>query len=96
MKPTIVSIFSGVGGIDFGFEKAGFQTVFASDIWDKACESLKANFPKAEIDCDSIENIDFKKLKKKYKEIDGLVGGPPCPPFSKSRFYRKEKERGII
>lgn len=95
MKPQIVSIFSGVGGIDFGFEKAGFETVFASDIWDRACESLKANFPNTEIVCDTIENIDFKKLKKKYKNIEGLVGGPPCPPFSKSRFYRKEKERGI-
>ena len=95
MKPKIVSVFSGVGGIDFGFEKAGFETVFASDIWDRACESLKANFPNSEIICDTIENIDFKKIKKTHKEIDGLVGGPPCPPFSKSRFYRKEKERGI-
>jgi len=95
MKPKIVSVFSGVGGIDFGFEKAGFETVIATDIWNKACESLKANFPKSEIICDTIENIDFKKIKKKYKVIDGLVGGPPCPPFSKSRFYRKEKERGI-
>lgn len=95
MKPKIVSVFSGVGGIDFGFEKAGFETVFASDIWNKACESLKANFPNTEIVCDTIENVDFKKIKKKHNVIDGLVGGPPCPPFSKSRFYRKEKERGI-
>ena len=95
MKPKIVSIFSGVGGIDLGFEKAGFETVFATDIWDKACQSLKANFPNTEVICDNIENIDFKKIKKNYKSIDGLVGGPPCPPFSKSRFYRKEKERGI-
>lgn len=94
-KPKIVSVFSGVGGIDLGFEKSGFETVYASDIWEKACESLKANFPNTEVVCDSIENVDFKKIKKKYKIIDGLVGGPPCPPFSKSRFYRKEKERGI-
>jgi DNA (cytosine-5)-methyltransferase 1 len=95
MKPKIVSIYSGVGGIDLGFEKAGFETVFASDIWERACESLKENFPKTEIVCDNIENIDFKKIRKKHKTIDGLIGGPPCPPFSKSRFYRKEKDRGI-
>jgi len=95
MKPKIVSIFSGVGGIDFGFEKAGFETVFASDIWERACDSLKVNFPKSEVVCNDIVNIDFKEIKKKHKTIDGLVGGPPCPPFSKSRFYRKEKERGI-
>ena len=95
MKPKIVSIFSGVGGIDFGFEEAGFKTIFASDIWEKACDSLTANFSDCEVVCDDIVNLDFKKIKQKYKSIDGLVGGPPCPPFSKSRFYRKEKDRGI-
>lgn len=95
MKPNIVSIFSGCGGIDFGFDKAGFETIFATDIWSIACDSFKINFPKAEVICDSIENIDFKSILNSYPVIDGLVGGPPCPPFSKSRFYRKEKERGI-
>ncbi|MGI6341975.1 MAG: DNA cytosine methyltransferase [Bacteroidales bacterium] len=95
MKPKIVSVFSGVGGIDIGFEKAGFQTVHASDIWDKACESFSKNFQNTEVVCDDIINIDFKKIRKKYNGIDGLVGGPPCPPFSKSRFYRVEKNRGI-
>lgn len=95
MRPKIVSVFSGVGGIDSGFEKADFEIVFASDIWDIACKALKKNFPNTEVICDNIKNIDFKKVKEKHKVIDGLVGGPPCPPFSKSRFYRKEKERGI-
>lgn len=95
MKPKIVSIFSGVGGIDMGFEKAGFETIFASDLWDKACESLKANFPNAEVRCADIADIEFKKIKKEYKSIEGLIGGPPCPPFSKSRFYRTDKQRGI-
>ncbi len=94
-KPKIVSVFSGVGGIDSGFHDAGFDTVFATDIWDVSCRSLKENFPDSEIVCDTIENIDFKAIKQKHKDIAGLVGGPPCPPFSKSRFYRKEKGRGI-
>ncbi len=95
MKPKIVSIFSGGGGIDIGFKKAGFHTVFASDIWNVACESLQKNFCDCEVVCNNITNIDFKKIKAKYKNIDGLIGGPPCPPFSKSRFYRTEKNRGI-
>ena len=41
--PKIVSLFSGAGGLDIGFHKAGFKTVFATDIWDKACETLKNN-----------------------------------------------------
>ena len=94
-NPKIVSIFSGVGGIDFGFEQAGFETVFACDIWDRACESLQKNFTECQVVCDDIVNIDFNKIKSAHKEIAGLIGGPPCPPFSKSRFYRKEKDRGI-
>lgn len=94
-KPKIVSLFSGVGGIDAGFEDAGFFTVFATDIWDVSCRSLNENFPDTEIVCDTIENIDFREVRKKYGNIAGLVGGPPCPPFSKSRFYRTEKKRGI-
>ena len=94
-KPKIVSIFSGVGGLDAGFHKAGFETVFATDIWELSCESFKKNFPKCEVLTDDIKNIDFKKIKTKYKQIDGLIGGPPCPSFSKSRFYRTEMDRGI-
>ncbi len=94
-KPKIVSIFSGAGGIDAGFEKAGFQTIFASDIWNIACKSLQENYSSCKVVCDDIVNIDFKEIKNKYPQIDGLVGGPPCPPFSKSRFYRTEKDRGI-
>ena len=67
-KPKIVSIFSGVGGIDFGFEKSGFQTIFATDIWDRACESLKVNLPDTEVIQDDIENIDFLKIKDNHIE----------------------------
>ena len=95
MKPKLVSIFSGVGGIDFGFEKAGFETVYFNDNCEIACNSLSKNFPKASINCSDIENVNFKNIRDKFGPIDGLVGGPPCPPFSKSRFYLKDKSRGI-
>jgi DNA (cytosine-5)-methyltransferase 1 len=94
-KPIIVSSFSGAGGIDIGFDNAGFETIFASDIWDVATETLKKNFKNTEVVTANIEDIDFKKILDKYGYIDGFVGGPPCPPFSKSRFYRKEKKRGL-
>ena len=42
-KPTVVSLFSGAGGLDIGFKKAGFKTIFATDVWDIACETLKIN-----------------------------------------------------
>lgn len=94
-KPKIVSLFSGGGGIDLGFDKAGFETIFATDIWPVACETLKQNFVNAQVECNCIENINFKQIKQKHGRIEGLVGGPPCPAFSKSRFYRTEKKRGL-
>lgn len=94
-KPKVVSIYSGCGGIDEGFLKAGFDVVFASDIWKLACESLKINHPNTEVYCSDIQQINFNIIKEKYNQIDCLIGGPPCPPFSKSRFYRTEKSRGI-
>ena len=74
MRPKIVSVFSGVGGIDIGFEEAGFKTIFASDIWDIACDSFKANFSNCEVVCDDIVNIDFKKIKKLINQLMGLWG----------------------
>ena len=64
MKPKIVSIFSGVGGIDTGFNLAGFQTIFANDNWKNACDSFKANYPDAEVVCASIADVNFKEIKK--------------------------------
>lgn len=93
--PKLVSIFSGAGGIDCGFHQAGFKTVFANDNWEPACETFKANYPDSEVFCGSIADVDFTEIRKKFGPIDGLVGGPPCPPFSKSRFYRTDKKRGI-
>ena len=42
-KPRIISLFSGAGGLDLGFEKAGFRTIYATDVWETACETLKRN-----------------------------------------------------
>ena len=79
-----LSLYSGAGGIDLGFKKNKFHTLLAIENWDKACETLKINKIASKIICDDIRNIDFKDLQKQYK-FDFVVGGPPCPPFSKSR-----------
>jgi len=94
---TAVSIYSGGGGIDLGFHKAGFNIILSTDNWAPACDTLKKNFPKTKVECEDIRKINFKKIIKELgvKEIDCLMGGPPCPAYSKSRFYRKEKKRAL-
>lgn len=94
-KPTVVSLFSGAGGLDIGFEQAGFRTVFATDIWSTACEALKVNGISNDVFCGDIRNIDFLKIKEKFGDIDCLIGGPPCPPYSQTRHYLQGKASGF-
>lgn len=93
--PKIVSLFSGAGGLDIGFHQAGFKTLFATDIWDIACKTLEENKMSEEVFCGDVRDIDFTKLKKKYGEIDCLIGGPPCPPYSQTRHYLIGKADGF-
>ena len=94
-KPKIISLFTGAGGLDSGFKKAGFETIYATDLWDIACETIKKNNLAKDIFCGDVRNIDFKKLKRKYQNIDCLIGGPPCPPYSQTRHYLTSKADGF-
>lgn len=93
--PRVVSLFSGAGGLDIGFGQAGFHTVYATDVWDIACETLKKNKTAQEVFCGDIREIDFQDLKKKIGEVDCLIGGPPCPPYSQTRHYLIGKADGF-
>src|SRR5690606_407862 len=95
-----VSLFSGCGGLDLGMKQAGFEVVLANDL-DRHCgESFKANFPEVPFHLGPVSDLKPKVIRTLSPaamsgEVALLFGGPPCPPFSKSRFYRKEKPRGI-
>lgn len=94
-----VSLFSGCGGLDLGVQEAGFDLVFATDIDSRCAESHALNFPNVPFHLGSVDDLDGDRLIElsggRAEEPDLLVGGPPCPPFSKSRFYRKEKPRAL-
>ncbi len=90
----ILSLYSGGGGIDLGFKKNKFKTLLAIENWETACKTLVKNKIAEKVICDDIRNVKFENLKKRYK-FDCIVGGPPCPPFSKSRFYLKNKKRAL-
>lgn len=88
----IVSLFSGCGGLDLGFKKAGFHAVLATDVWNTACKSLELNDIADTILCEDIRKIDFTQYKGK---VDVVIGGPPCPPYSQTRHYLTEKVGGF-
>jgi len=95
-----VSLFSGCGGLDLGLTQAGFQVALAVESDAHCVASYTANFPKTPVYHGSVETLNADLLAEAsngetLKEIDLLAGGPPCPPYSKSRFYRKEKPRAL-
>ncbi len=97
--PNVLSIFSGGGGIDCGFKKAEFDICFSTDIWEPACNTLEHNQVGKLVVCKDIRKINYEEELEKIglskKDIDVLVGGPPCPAYSKSRFYRTDKKRAL-
>ncbi|MDH3976045.1 MAG: DNA cytosine methyltransferase [Deltaproteobacteria bacterium] len=97
-KNAIISLFSGCGGLDIGFHRKGFYSEVCIESNPIMCESLQANKVANNIICDEIQNITNHQLEKvtqlKENDVDLVLGGPPCPAFSKSRFYRKEMTHG--
>lgn len=76
-KYTLVSLFSGAGGLDMGFENKGFKTLWANDIDKDACDThrLWCQCPVIQGD---IGKIDFEKIPSS----DVIAGGFPCQGFS--------------
>jgi len=84
----VVSFFSGCGGLDLGFRKAGFKIVLANDNCRYAADTYTANHKNVEFVTDDIRNLTAKKLKKILREkgvtkIDVVIGGPPCECFTR-------------
>lgn len=92
-KYKTVSLFSGIGGLDLGFEYAGFNIIWANDFDKYACETYKANVSK------NIVCGDIRVEKDNIPNHDVLIGGFPCQPFStlgKLQGFNDEKGRGTL
>jgi len=91
--PTVLSAFSGVGGLDLGLEAAGFRSVGCIEIDATACRSLKAN---RSGQWQILGPSDIRAVAQTLRPADlGLEGGeltllagaPPCQPFSKAAMW---------
>jgi DNA (cytosine-5)-methyltransferase 1 len=87
-KPTFIDLFSGCGGFSLGMERADFQCLAAIDFNPEAVKVFKANFahvPQAlERDLTKFMPQDLEQLIG-TKQVDVIVGGPPCQGFSQAR-----------
>lgn len=85
----VISLFSGCGGLDLGFERAGFQIPVANEFDPTIYETFKINHPKTHL----LEG-DIRKLTKEQiapyltGEVDGIIGGPPCQSWSEAGSLR--------
>lgn len=88
MKPKVIDIFSGCGGMSWGLHKAGFDIICGLDNWEPAINTFQYNHPKAKTYLGDIREYDpatiREELQLKKGELDCIVGGPPCQGFSKN------------
>ena len=87
---TAISLFTGAGGLDLGFEAAGFETAVAVEMDAEAVATVRENRDWPVFDRD-VHSVTSKELLATgglgEAEADVLIGGPPCQPFSKSGYW---------
>ena len=90
----VISLFSGCGGLDLGFERAGFDIPVANEYDKTIWETFKVNHPKTyliEEDIRKVREADFPV------NVDGIIGGPPCQSWSEAGALRGiDDERGRL
>jgi DNA (cytosine-5)-methyltransferase 1 len=77
-----LSLFSGGGGLDLGFERAGFRHAASYEILDVCKETLNTNRPNWEVYGGNEGDVRSVNWKKLHDGVDVIHGGPPCQPFS--------------
>ena len=85
----IVSFFAGAGGLDLGFQKAGFNVIWANEYDKEIWETYEKNHPKTVLDKRSITDIPSDEVP----ECDGIIGGPPCQSWSEAGAQRGIKDK---
>lgn len=77
---NLISLFSGAGGLDLGFTKAGFKIVWANEYDSTIWETHKKNFPDTFLDTRSIRDVPSNEIPEAF----GIIGGPPCQSWSEA------------
>lgn len=88
----LASFFSGAGGMDLGFQKAGFNVIWANEYDNTIWETYKRNHSTF------LDKRDIRKINSsEIPNCDGIIGGPPCQSWSEAGTLRGiNDERGKL
>jgi len=98
-KINVLDLFCGAGGFSLGLHNAGLRTVAAIELDGFASETFKFNFPKVSLFQKDIKTFTDNEVKRLFKGIDVVVGGPPCQGFSvagPSQYGKIDKRNNLI
>lgn len=95
---NVISLFSGCGGLDLGFERAGFHIPVANEFDKTIFETFKHNHPKTHLIEGDIRHLTKADIEPYLSgEVDGIIGGPPCQSWSEAGSLRGiEDARGKL
>ncbi len=90
---NIISLFSGCGGLDLGFERAGFDIPVANEFDPTIYETYKMNHPDTHLIEGDVRQVTKKDMKPYLSsDVDGMIGGPPCQSWSEAGALRGIKD----
>lgn len=99
-RPTVIDLFSGVGGMSLGAARAGFNIAAAVDTDSVTLATHARNFPNAIHIARTVRTLTGSELISlatlRSGELDGLVGGPPCQGFSVIGYKSREDRRNDL
>ena len=90
---NVISLFAGCGGLDLGFERAGFNVVWANELDESIHQTYKLNHPNT-----ILNTLDVRMLSSAdMPDYDGIIGGPPCQAWSEGgKRLGIEDPRGLL
>ncbi len=89
----IASFFAGCGGLDYGFEKAGCNIIWANEFDNSIHDTYKLNHPNTILNTNDVRLLTVNDIP----DCDGFIGGPPCQSWSEGGMQKGlEDERGKL